>query len=226
MIGYYELTEKARLYKGELLKGWPLEVALKGHVHSPLLANSIAELLGDTDKPVYDFGCGKGDYLAHLAAKGIGAMKTGFEYTPETFRPHTNFGNIYFGVDITKDLPIKPELHGRGHVICLEVIEHLEKHEHADAMNNIADFCDVGCWFVCSVAKPLQHGDGHHSCLSELEVMQLIRPYGFEWNPELTINFRHFIEVSCDWFQNTLYVFKRTADIKPAIESNLETIEI
>ena len=204
MIGH-ETFEAETIYNNDVY-GWSLEQAKELHVFEPLLAESIWNLLKDNRQPVTDLGCGKGSYLNYLNEKGYVRPLIGYELTNE-IDLIADHPFIYNGVNVAE--PIECVDYGRGHVICLEVVEHLHKEDHAKVMQNIANFCADGCYLILSVARPLQGGTGHHSNLSSFEVLELVEPFGFEWLPRKSMEFRHNISPEASWFQDTLFVFQR-----------------
>jgi SAM-dependent methyltransferase len=84
------------------------------------------ELVGLRGKRILDFGCGRGDLLAHLFQHGLGAR--GLEFSPDSatqvsarFAGDPRFG----GVELVEELPSSLPDGAFDVVFLVEVIEHL-----------------------------------------------------------------------------------------------------
>lgn len=102
------------------------------------IAERVEREVGVRGKRVLDFGCGKGDLLAHLYAQGIGA--DGLEFSPdsareteERFRGQPLFG----GVTLTSDLPSPLASASYDVVFLVEVVEHLLDEQMAPTLGEV-----------------------------------------------------------------------------------------
>lgn len=183
---------------------WSLDEARVMHVHSPALANWLIEHLDMRKLPkqitVYDLGCGKGDYLK--AFEDIGYKEVcGFEGT----RGIKNISSSKSIVekDITKEIfQTTP-----GHVLCLEVMEHITPEDEAKVLANIKKLCDRK--LVLSWAVENQNGHGHVNCRNAEYVIPTIEALGFKINFLETHSARQAAIADTEFFGQSLYVFNR-----------------
>jgi len=195
---------------------WDLEQAKTDHVFCRPLAASIDELIfryqPDEEKQNFvDLGCGKGSYLAYLKERHPTSQFCGIEGTPDIDKI-AEFSPIFQGIDLSKSLrdnPQKTAAWRNAHVICLEVMEHLTEEDQHVLLDNIDFCCGSECFLIFSVATPLQDGLGHHNNLSSYEAICLIERRGYTLRVADTFRFRHFVDKSASWFQNTLLIFRR-----------------
>ena len=165
------------------------------HIHSYALSDFIVKTISK-DRPVHDFGCGDGFYLSVLESAGFGNL-TGYEGSP-TAQP--KFKNIQ-----SQDLATSFDVSNKGHVICLEVAEHVPRKYEQVFLNNITNACDG--YLIFSWAIRGQGGTCHVNCRNNDEVMDMIIEKGFRYDHELTQLARSVIENHCGWFQDTLLIF-------------------
>lgn len=177
---------------------WDLETAKAEHQHSPKLAEALIRLL-PIDKPVIDFGCGKGTYLAALQKKGYECF--GLEGTPG-IKQIADFDNI-MEWDLTK--PWKSTY--QGSVISLEVAEHIPAEHEKTFIETITGACDE--WLVLSWAIKGQGGCGHHNEQDAAYVIRRIEERGFKYLELPSVILRQEGGKDCWWFSNSIYCFKR-----------------
>ena len=180
--GYWEETKREEY-------GW-----------SPKLANWISSIL-DKKYPVYDFGCGAGDYSTALSGNGF--LCTGLEGSPMKI-PNLSFKMIQ--ADLTTPLDWLRESIP-GSVICLEVLEHIPSEYESVVLTNILNVCNGR--LVVSWAIPGQGGDGHINEKSNANALILIESFGFKVNAKLSNEGRNHVDDCCPWFKNTVFVFDR-----------------
>lgn len=169
--------------------------AVEGHKFSPKLCNSIAGLL-DKNIPVIDLGCGEGVYVNELIKNGFTAY--GVDGLP---LPMHNENITIFDLSRPFAAPIK------GNVICLEVGEHIPADYEEILINNITENClDT---VVLSWAVEGQMGIGHVNCRNNDYIIQKMKEKFFQYCDEETLRFRSNIEDQCEYFRNTVMIFKR-----------------
>lgn len=177
---------------------WDQFTADKYHQSSPKLAQHIAAILRPhQNKSVIDFGCGNGFYCAELQKEGFACLGV------EGF-PLNNF--LHNEIEI-HDLTKPVDLSMRGHVISLEVGEHLQKDAEQTFLDTLALHCDGA--MVLSWALPGQPGIGHINCQPQEYIIDQISKRGFSFLPAMTIEARNHVDDNCDWFRRTLMIFRR-----------------
>lgn len=182
---------------------WTLDEAKVMHVHSPGLAQWLADNL-DKTIPVIDLGCGKGTYLKKLIHAGFSDV-VGLEGTPGI----NEIADIDFILekDITKPLNSIISSDKRN-LICLEVMEHIHPDDEAKVLENIKTICNNV--LVLSWAIEGQNGHGHINCRSGVYVVNAIHKLGFKMNLDLTKAAREAAIIQgTEFFEDTLYVFNR-----------------
>lgn len=168
----------------------------ENHTFSEELAEWISNYL-PKEKLVYDFGCGNGKYLEYLKNKGFKNL-IGYEgQVPK----NKIFDNI-IEQDLTKEFKVNP-----NNVICLEVGEHIPTEYQDKFLNNLCHACDD--ILILSWAIRGQTGCGHVNCLNYDEIVPCIEKRNFKLLENESLKVRSIIGNICDWFKNTLYVFKK-----------------
>lgn len=181
---------------------WSKEEAIGQHVFSYELAKIIGRYL-PKNKSVYDFGCGPGKYAGYFHDIGFPSV-VGVEGSELDFEN----GPWYEVRDLTDDWSELPPLPGdRSSAICLEVLEHVNEDGLDQAIKNITDYAND--YLILSWAVPGQAGFGHISCRSNLWVIDRFEREGYKLLPIDSEALREVIEGHCDWFKNTLLVFKK-----------------
>lgn len=169
--------------------------AVEGHKFSPKLCNSIIGLL-DKDIPVIDLGCGEGKYVNELTKNGFNAH--GVDGLP---LPIHSANISIFDLSSPFVSPIK------GNIICLEVGEHIPSIYEEILLNNITENClDT---VILSWAVEGQMGIGHVNCRNNDYIIRRMNEKSFVYCEEETLRFRSDIEDQCEYFRNTIMIFKR-----------------
>ena len=167
------------------------------------LAEWIAEYLSrDKTVPIYDFGCGPGNFLQVLSEAGFTRL-TGYEGAPMAVerRAYTRIVEQDISVPFTVPEP--------GHVLCLEVLEHVPEPLLPAALDNIARAVELGHHLIASWAVRGQTGVGHVSERDNYEAIAQIQARGLTLLEEATRQARSgdYGAQGCPWFNNTLLVF-------------------
>jgi SAM-dependent methyltransferase len=194
-----EITEKG-IWKGTTKADHGWTVALD-YGWSPKLANWIASVIPN-DRTVYDFGCGPGNYLKVLYDKGFECM--GFEGDPTPLDQRAFNGILK--ADISEPMKYLKKWH-KGHVVCLETMEHIPAQYMQTALDNINVICNGR--LVMSWAIVGQGGRGHFNEMNNPEVIAIIEPLGFKKNDTLTEEGRKYVDDWAPYFRNTVMVFDR-----------------
>lgn len=178
---------------------WSQWTADKYHQSSPKLAAFMAaQLTVTSNRMIMDFGCGNAFYCAELANMGFNCLGI------EGFKLNNFLHRDVEIHDLTKPL----ELGCRGHVISLEVGEHLPKSAEQTFLDTITKHCE-GLLFM-SWALPGQPGIGHINCQPQEYICDEICRRGFSFLPQMTIEAREsHIDDNTDWFRRTLMIFRR-----------------
>lgn len=197
----YEIRQKAILMEKELAfvseTGFWDENALEHHGFSLDLAEWLTNYL-DKSKKLYDFGCGLGNYLVHLKQNGFADL-VGYE---ENLFKEQVFENI-----IQQDLTKKFQVPECGNVVCLEVGEHIPAKYQDAFLDNITAACDEK--LILSWAIRGQQGFFHVNCLNNEEIIPEIEKRGFVFLESDSLAARKSIGSECDWFKNTILIFKK-----------------
>lgn len=180
---------------------WNGETAHIHHVHCKELSKWICNFFNERmskEEHIRDFGCGLGNYLKDLQDFGFKVL-TGFEADVPKQKV---FDNI-----IEQDLTIPFETFSRGHVISLEVGEHIPKQFQDIYLDNITNACNE--YLITSWAIRGQAGFGHVNCLDNHEIIPEIERRGFKLLKQETEEVRNIDLSEAPWFKNTLLIFKR-----------------
>lgn len=180
---------------------WEGDKAHIHHAHSQELAEYITNILrGAENDPIYDLGCGQGFYLKHLEDNEFKYL-LGFEGEVPTQKLSTNI--------VRQDLTQNLDIPVRGHVICLEVLEHIPQEYEKDVISNIVDAVGMDCLLILSWAVEGQEGYGHVNCRNNDYVIELFENKGFKHLPHLSNKARESVGDDTPWFRNTIMIFKR-----------------
>lgn len=169
-----------------------------GNYISSSLAQELTEFF-PMNKPVYDLGCGTGEYLEVLQNRGYRVQ--GFEGTPG-IRSIANVNITEF--DLTEPLPEPTE---RGSVLCIEVGEHIPKEFENTFIDNIDRYTDKH--LVVSWAKPGQGGVGHVNEKTAYYILATFKNLGFTFDKQRSLTWRALAGKELRWLQHTLFVFER-----------------
>lgn len=193
-INYINQYKDQKKYLGSISGFWSDHST---HIHSLNLSKMICNLL-TMDKPVHDFGCGIGFYLAELQNHGFSNL-FGYEGDPDK--------DAVFNRILKQDLSVPFNVEKKGHVICLEVAEHIPRKYEKTFLKNIHDACEG--YLIFSWAIRGQGGICHINCKNNDEVLDLLNDMGFIYQKETTMAARSVIEDYCGWFQDTLFICKK-----------------
>jgi hypothetical protein len=190
---------------------WGGETAHLFHGMSLPLCQWIASFLSeDHDVPLYDFGCGIGQYMKHLRGMGFKRV-VGFEGAPPR---NCVSGEVVAKQDITERFDVALN----GNVLCLEVMEHVPRELEVHVIENLYCACVPGGKLILSWALPGQGGHGHVNERKEADVVELLGSYGFALLEDETKAARGVItdkfsikDGDLPWFRNTLFVFQKAA---------------
>jgi tryptophanyl-tRNA synthetase len=174
---------------------WNAESA-QHHQSSLKFAKWLASYL-PKDKPVVDFGCGIGYYVAYLQVNGFDAH--GLDGNGEAQIICSNFHIV----DLTHIIKSSP----KASVISLECGEHLPKSAQETFVSNLVNACDKH--LILSWASIGQPGIGHINCRDQKEVIADIESRGFKLNEAATKEARQNVDANCDWLSRNLLIFER-----------------
>lgn len=176
---------------------WDQWTADKYHQSSPKLAQWMASYL-PIDTNVIDIGCGNAFYISELASVGFNCL--GIEGFP--------LNNFLHDQIVIKDLTEPIDLPVRGSVICLEVIEHIDKKYESILLDTITKHCSKH--LIVSWALTGQAGINHVNCVDHSYVVRTFMDRGFGYMFAITNDVRsNHINDNTNWFRNTLQVFER-----------------
>jgi hypothetical protein len=175
---------------------WTLEEAKKEHQFDSALAIEIASIC-NMAFIIYDFGCGKGEYLDYLDMFGFGCV--GFEGT-ENIKEIAIYDKI-----VIQDLSKPFQVDFKGTVMSLEVAEHVPKEFEQTFIQNLVNACNGK--LIISWAIPGQRGHGHVNERDYEYVVKTFTDLGFELNKKETDYLRK--SASLWWFKKSIYVFDK-----------------
>lgn len=201
---------------------WDDELADSTHQSSPKLAAFLKGYL-DKTKPVIDFGCGNGFYCSELEKEGFRCI--GIDGYP--LKNHLNKNFLVhdltkpFTLHINQPEPPKVErtkdgvrfsgleniVVAKGNVICLEVLEHVDKKFEQILLETVTKHCSGKLIF--SWALTGQPGVGHVNTVEQSYAIEQIEKRGFALNELATLEGRENIDINCDWFTRTLLIFDK-----------------
>jgi hypothetical protein len=154
----------------------------------------------DINEYVYDLGCSTGRYINFLKNKGFNIK--GFDGTPD-------IKNISGLEEIEEfDLTFPLNLPKKGNILCLEVIEHINKEYEHIILDNIINNCSNK--LVISWAIPGQGGKRHVNEQKSEYVLEIFKQKNFQLNKELTETFRNVSGKDLQWFSQSIYVFEKS----------------
>lgn len=165
------------------------------HVMSPELLDKLIKML-DPKLPVIDMGCGRGDYVKGLRAAGFEAI--GIEGS--ILLEH---GADIYHLDLTRD---DMDLHIMGHVISLEVGEHIPVEYEQVFLGHLVRNC-TGV-LVVSWALPGQAGIGHVNCRPHEYIIEEVEKRGMKYDIAGTLVLRDGEYNETPWFRDTLMMFR------------------
>lgn len=171
----------------------------KHNQFSRRLSASFRNLL-PLNKPVIDYGCGKGEYLSNL--QSIGIVCHGYDGTVGV-----NDVSIFKGIkkaEIHKSIkPAKGKSIPEGSVLCLDVIEHIPRKFESVVINNLTSKCTGRLVLQWSNDSESENPRDSYHILKKLEEK------GFVFNLAVTERFRTEGGADIAKFKRTIYVFER-----------------
>lgn len=172
------------------------------HTCSPALcAWIIGYLNADKNKPLYDFGCGIGQYSKRFTEAGFTKV-TGYDGIIASTR---DFNNIV-SQDLTKPFTVSE----KGNVVFLEVAEHVPMQYEKDLLDNVANACDGKLIMSWALRDPFQAGHGHVNNKNNDEAIAAMTQRGFIYLSKETQAARAtIIEGDLPWFKGTTLIFKK-----------------
>lgn len=165
-----------------------------GHIHSKSLCDGLSRIL-DRNLTVIDFGCGTGKYIDELGSLGFNTI--GLDGINKDNHP-----NI-----LVVDLSTPLELGMVGNVVSLEVGEHIPKEFEDVFIDNLIRHC--GEILILSWAIENQIGIGHINCQNNDYIISKFESLNFKFDEKTSKKLRSNIEDHCDYFRNTLMVFRK-----------------
>ena len=167
------------------------------HVFIPELSQAINDYVQQNNiKDVYDFGCGKGEYLDQLTKTYPHIEATGFE----GYQTDVVFKNVV-KLDLANILDLKPV----DLVISIEVGEHIPKQFEQVFIDNISKSAKSHA--IVSWAIEGQGGNGHVNCQNNEYIIDQMIKRGWVLDKETTDAIRYIMPPI--WIQDTLMVFNK-----------------
>jgi len=190
------------------------DIDLLHSMSKPLAKWLCTFFAGQEDALIYDLGCGVGAYLNELRKRDFRLL-----VGVEAERPkHSLLSKENY---IERDLTLPLNLAGQpfrgtpGHVITLEVAEHIPPEFEGQFLDNVALCVKRGGLLVMSWAVVGQGGDGHVNCRNNDYAIAAMERRGFVHFEAATKSARSVISTEYNeaagelpWFKNTLLVFK------------------
>jgi SAM-dependent methyltransferase len=182
---------------------WTLETAKRAHETSDVLLHTLPQILTN-DRPVIDLGCGIGAYIHQLNNEGFSVL--GVEGTPGI-----NDISLHKGI-IEGDLADHTfNLNTTGHVISLEVAEHIDPEYEEIYINNLLKHLNGA--LILSWAVRGQGGTGHVNEKNVDEVIRIFTDRGLRYDNYTTTIVRSLFFTNgnltnkCPWFAFSLLIF-------------------
>jgi SAM-dependent methyltransferase len=182
---------------------WTLDTARWAHETSDILLQVVPQLLTN-DRPVIDLGCGVGAYIEELSKHGFDVI--GVEGTPGI-----NQISVHKSI-IEADLTDPAfDLNKKGHVISLEVAEHIKPELESIYIDNVLKHLDGV--LMLSWAVRGQGGTGHFNERNTDEVIRIFTDRGLQYDNQSTTIIRSLfftngvVTQRCPWFAYSFMVF-------------------
>lgn len=167
------------------------------HVFIPELSKEIIDYVNKNNlKTVYDFGCGRADYLNELTKMDSTIIATGFE---------GHLVDIEFKNVIKKDLSNPFDMPPAELVISIEVGEHIPKEFEQTFIDNITKSATKN--IIISWAIVGQSGTGHVNCQNNDYIISEITKRGWVFDAETTNAVR--AKMPPLWIKNTIMFFNK-----------------
>jgi tryptophanyl-tRNA synthetase len=161
------------------------------------VAEYLAKLIGN-DGTLLDFGCGAGYYLKYIQDKSNNLEILGVEPYAQ------NHHDLKTNHIVSRDLTVDFDLGKRGHLMCIEVLEHIPSKLEGNAVENIIRHCNG--YLIISWAKIGQGGHGHINCKNQVDVIALFESKGYSFLEKESLEIRKVAHLW--WLQNNLCIFK------------------
>lgn len=182
---------------------WTLDTAKWAHETSDVLLHALPQILTN-DRPVIDLGCGVGAYIHELDKQGFSVI--GVEGTE-----NINQISLHKGI-IQADLTDSSfNLNQKGHVISLEVAEHINPEYESIYVDNLLKHLEGA--LIISWAVRGQGGTGHVNEKNVDEVIQLFTGKGLRYDNYTTTVVRSLffnngtVTTKCPWFAFSTLIF-------------------
>jgi len=177
--------------------GFWLEYNDDQHVFIPELSKEINQYVNSNEiETVYDFGCGKGDYLEQLVNEYPSVVATGFE----GYVNNTTYKNVS-ELDLSKPADLEPV----DLVISIEVGEHIPNEFESVFLDNISNSSKKHV--ILSWAIEGQDGNGHINCKNNDYIISQMQKRGWKFNDKLTSEVR--AKMPPLWIKNTIMFFNK-----------------
>lgn len=168
------------------------------HRFVPELSKAINDyVVNNNIKTVYDFGCGRGEYLEQLGNLDPTLQLTGFE----GHQTDGVFNNI-----VKKDLSTNLELNEVDMVMSIEVGEHIPKEFEQVFIDNISNHAKSHIFLSWAIVG--QSGLGHINCQNNDYIIKQFVDRGWKLEQELSNQIRSSMPSNI-WLKNTVMVFTK-----------------
>lgn len=168
------------------------------HRFVPELSKAINDyVVNNNIKTVYDFGCGRGEYLEQLRNLDPTLQLTGFE----GHQTDGVFNNI-----VKKDLSTNLELNEVDMVMSIEVGEHIPKEFEQVFIDNISNHAKNHIFLSWAIVG--QSGLGHINCQNNDYIITQFVNRGWKLEQELSNQIRSSMPNNI-WLKNTVMVFTK-----------------
>lgn len=171
------------------------------HVRCEPLCDWIIDFLKDSKSvPLYDFGCGNGQYSQKFFENGFQKV-IGFEGKIPAFKDYENI--------VEQDLTSPFSLQEKGNCVFLEVAEHIPAQFENIMLENVINSCSDK--LIMSWAVRGQAGWGHINCLNNDEAINRVEAKGMIYLPVETAAARAAIpdDNPYIWFKTTTLIFRK-----------------
>ncbi len=167
------------------------------HTFIEQLSKEINKYINENSiRSVYDFGCGKGNYLQKIYEMDSSINLIGFE----GHQTEGVFHNI-----LRQDLSVPMEIEKADLVISIEVGEHIPKEFENIFLNNISS--NASKHVIMSWAIEGQSGLGHINCQNNDYIIYKMHDLGWIFNQEKSTDMRS--RMPDNWIKHTLMVFEK-----------------
>ena len=173
------------------------------HQSSPKLAAWMANYL-DRKIPIVDFGCGNAFYISELEKKGFTCMGVEGEALNNFQHKNILISNLADPATLFDVMKWAPS---DLNCISLEVGEHIPKEFEQIFLDTVTSGCTD--FLILSWALLGQPGIGHVNCQPQEYIINEIERRGFWYMEKDTLYARDNVDENCNWFRNTILVFKK-----------------